>query len=153
MFAKSSEINYKGEMTMTELQAVKKTMDLWFWLWKNHPKHKYDYPDYNLIKDDYNDCPLCDYYFDVSETLLHDGLSAHKCNVCFLDCLSLYHKWFFPDRRYFFCKEVSTIHKIISKHSAKRLYKTIRNKYSLLLLDELIDAGENNKSGENNEKK
>jgi hypothetical protein len=47
---------------MTEIDVLKKTKDLWWWLSENYPAQKKDYPLYDEIKDGNIDCPLCEYY-------------------------------------------------------------------------------------------
>lgn len=67
---------------MTEIEAHKKALKLWIWLFKNPGRSKIDYPDYDEISGYLVGCPLCGYYSSIDENdycLLCAGNINTKC--------------------------------------------------------------------------
>lgn len=61
---------------LTEIQAIKESMDLWEFLKDNPTCVKTDHKSFNSIYHFYeNNCPLCAYYFDEEN---------NNCGKCFL---------------------------------------------------------------------
>ena len=83
----------REDIKMTELQAIKISIDLWKWLNKNPLKKKEDYPKYkiNKIYKMKSDCPCCEFYNNVCDgcplCVKIDGYSICKFFV------GLFHDW------------------------------------------------------------
>lgn len=79
---------------MTEIEAVKMSLDMWIWLNKNPLRRKSDYPFYHNTYQIYNmtgQCPCCEYY--NKNTILCTGCPLEGPG--FRQCHDDYYDWNF----------------------------------------------------------
>lgn len=122
---------------MTEIQALKESMELWKWLSENPKLDKIDYPEFKGKIDFYrNKCPLCQIYREDEK-----GYDGGNCGECILRdnhdpendeiCCKEFYQWIGSDKNGEF--KVSKKDKI---KYATIIYEKIKTRY------EKLDKGE-----------
>ena len=69
---------------MTEIQALKESLDLWFWLYQNPGKIKHNSPYWHLIENYREYCPLCEFSYWSHDSYCHNNCPGRVMrNSCF----------------------------------------------------------------------
>ena len=106
---------------MTEIEAYKKALDLWVWLYDNPGKGKSDSPFYDELLGMITGCPLCHYYCNITR------LNDDYCDYCIggvegSTCFNLaYTKWSFN-------KNLKSASGYIASKIRRRLYDLLADK-------------------------
>lgn len=84
---------------MTEIEAIKESLDLWEWLCENFPKEKAQYPYFYKLLKMIGSCPCCYYY---RENKINNTIGCSKCPIVYCNYASSYYVWNnFTQKRFF----------------------------------------------------